>query len=535
MSEGGLTASASGVLQSGPHNSDACKGDIIGVEIGGTAGEAERQKDQDRLDAPSSEESGQPMIPDARKERKFVRKLDFILVTWAFFAYLLKMIDGTNYKTAYVSGMKEEMNMNANELNYLDIYFRIGYAIFLLPCQITLTRVNAKWFLPSCELIWGVMTVLTRPDSSRLGRVPALMAAAKNVKVMYALRFFIGVFEASSYPGIISVLCNWYSDRHLQRLVPRFSHVRIGHAGELDQDVGWFLGALGMEVAVPDSPGTTKIFWMSEENNVIARARMDRAERLPSTVRHANFRITPGERSSNPPNSLRRTTDGVLSKAFLGTRLPMRLSWHMGKHTWSFSQDSNGCIPAYGLMLLAMLGFAYVHARTGWHTTWIVVQETTLLIGAIILTIWPPGFAIKMVGFFLLFCSNAVGPILIAWMSAHFKTPEERGIVIGLAVTFVFPMSAWMSIVFYPAKHAPVYPIGYKAAIGFSVACIALTFLFRWLSERNPRVASVESEEEACGRVESEVEEKMDINGWKGEDGLVVPVLEGARPSSLRP
>jgi hypothetical protein len=30
-------------------------------------------------------------------------------------------------------------------------------------------------------------------------------------------------------------------------------------------------------------------------------------------------------------------------------------------------------------------------------------------------------------------------------MSEHFHTPEERGIVIGLAVTFVFPMSAWMS------------------------------------------------------------------------------------------
>ena len=30
-------------------------------------------------------------------------------------------------------------------------------------------------------------------------------------------------------------------------------------------------------------------------------------------------------------------------------------------------------------------------------------------------------------------------------MSEYFKTPEERGIVIGLAVTFVFPMSAWMS------------------------------------------------------------------------------------------
>jgi len=35
------------------------------------------------------------------------------------------------------------------------------------------------------------------------------MAAVPSVTGMYVLRFFIGVFEASSYPGIISILCNW--------------------------------------------------------------------------------------------------------------------------------------------------------------------------------------------------------------------------------------------------------------------------------------------------------------------------------------
>jgi hypothetical protein len=43
----------------------------------------------EQLDASSSEEGGESF--DTRKERKFVRKLDCILVTWAFFAYLLKV------------------------------------------------------------------------------------------------------------------------------------------------------------------------------------------------------------------------------------------------------------------------------------------------------------------------------------------------------------------------------------------------------------------------------------------------------------
>jgi hypothetical protein len=53
------------------------------------AGHDERQKVQEQVDAASSEEGGE--LFDARKERKFVRKLDCILVTWAFFAYLLKV------------------------------------------------------------------------------------------------------------------------------------------------------------------------------------------------------------------------------------------------------------------------------------------------------------------------------------------------------------------------------------------------------------------------------------------------------------
>jgi len=50
------------------------------------------------------------------------------------------------------------MKMTGNELNYLDITYRIGYAIFLLPCQIILTKTRPNWFLPSMEMAWGVMT-----------------------------------------------------------------------------------------------------------------------------------------------------------------------------------------------------------------------------------------------------------------------------------------------------------------------------------------------------------------------------------------
>ncbi|KAJ9091483.1 hypothetical protein QFC20_007623 [Naganishia adeliensis] len=491
-----------------------------------------RQPNHDvQLDGSYSDEEAGP-VDNAKRERKFVRKLDAILVTWAFFAYLAQASSTTCPPNAIPL---PQLKLNNNELNFLDIYYRIGYAVFLLPCQVILTKVKPNWWLPSNEMAWGLMT--------------ALMAAAKSVKMMYALRFFIGVFEASSYPGIISVLCNWYTPREVAARIVIFSAsypasamfvsaMQASLTKTLDGSsglAGWrwlfifnaimtFIVAAAGYLMVPDAPGTTKIFWMSEEDNQIALRRMQRAERLPSTNYSWHF----------------------VKKIF---KNPITYVFVLSYATWSWSQDSNGwfvlflkavkkadgtkrfnvaeinaiSIPAYALMLLAMLLFAYVHAKTGWHTVWIVAQETTLLIGVIILTIWPPAFATKMVAFFLLFCSNAVGPILIGWMSEHFRTPEERGIVIGLAVTFVFPMSAWMSIVFYPAKHAPIYPIGYKAPIGFSLACIALTLLFRWLSIRDHRNKVVQSEDESMSGEEYGVgqeEKAMDVDSKSATAGL---------------
>lgn len=59
-----------------------------------------------------------------QRERRFLWKLDVCLISWAWLAYLIKQIDSSNYKTAYVSGMKEDMKLNGNELNYLNTYFK---------------------------------------------------------------------------------------------------------------------------------------------------------------------------------------------------------------------------------------------------------------------------------------------------------------------------------------------------------------------------------------------------------------------------
>jgi hypothetical protein len=104
-----------------------------------------------------------------------------------------------------------------------------------------------------------------------------------------------------------------------------------------------------------------------------------------------------------------------------------------GKKRFNVAEINAISIPAYALMLVAMLIFAYLQSVTGWHTVWVLVQQGIVIVGLIILIvrtrfgdleaiwreltcrirfqIWPQSFAVKMVGFFLLFCATAAGPI----------------------------------------------------------------------------------------------------------------------------
>lgn len=80
---------------------------------------------------------------------------------------------------------------------------------------------------------------------------------------------------------------------------------------------------------------------------------------------------------------------------------------------------------------------------------------------------------------------------------------------------------------FYPAKYAPLYPIGYKAALGMAIACILFTLAFKWLSLRRPAtsIAAIISQEPADSvRNGSQDDEEKADDVVKGEIP-VVPTL----------
>lgn len=57
-----------------------------------------------------------------------------------------------------------------------------------LPSNILLSNMRPSRYLPALEAIWCILTVA--------------MACAQSVKVVYVIRFLLGLAEAGFYPGV---------------------------------------------------------------------------------------------------------------------------------------------------------------------------------------------------------------------------------------------------------------------------------------------------------------------------------------------
>lgn len=64
-----------------------------------------------------------------REERRLMYKLDAVLVTFMSAGYFLKYLDQANVNSAFVSGMKEDLNMYGNQLTTAITCWTVGYAI----------------------------------------------------------------------------------------------------------------------------------------------------------------------------------------------------------------------------------------------------------------------------------------------------------------------------------------------------------------------------------------------------------------------
>lgn len=69
------------------------------------------------------------------EERRFLFKLDAAVLTFASLGYFIKYLDQININNAFVSGMKEDLGLYGNQLNYMQTCWTVGYVLGEVPCE----------------------------------------------------------------------------------------------------------------------------------------------------------------------------------------------------------------------------------------------------------------------------------------------------------------------------------------------------------------------------------------------------------------
>jgi ACS family pantothenate transporter-like MFS transporter len=107
-----------------------------------------------------------------------------------------------------ISGMREDLHIVGNQLNYITATFWASYCTFMIPACYFMTHYPANVVLPVLEIGWGLST---------FG-----LAWAQNVETLYAMRFLTGLFECCSFTGTIYVIGSWYKPKEIGRRVSLF-------------------------------------------------------------------------------------------------------------------------------------------------------------------------------------------------------------------------------------------------------------------------------------------------------------------------
>ncbi|KAH8203493.1 hypothetical protein TruAng_002364 [Truncatella angustata] len=385
--------------------------------------------------------------------------------------HLNQGIDQKCSANAYVSGMKEELNLYSDEYNLFSTFWTIGYTIGMIPSQVITSYVRPSVWIPACEVIWAVLTFC--------------FAAVHNAKAIYAIRFLIGLAEAPFYIGVMTLLGNWYTPKELATRAGIFysasfaanmfsGYLQAGIYTGLDGRhglAGWrwlFIvcgvinvpGALWGFVAVPDSPYNTRVFYLSEKQIELAKTRMEKLERKAfNGITLQTFRK-------------------MLSRPFVWVFVINYIFFCLDTYALSFfaiylkslgtyTVQQVNIIPtgAYAVGLVGMIIWGILSDRL--HTRiWIALAITAVnLVSNAVLAASPSKAAIFF-GYIINAATYAYGPVIISYLNEVFSSlADERALILGTAQALGAAFNAWIPLfIFNTGTQVPLFRVGFATA-----------------------------------------------------------------------
>lgn len=145
----------------------------------------------------------------SREEKKLLVKVDWLVLSFCGIMYFVNYLDRANITNAYVSGMKADLKFVGNDLTKINTTFMIGYILGQIPSNLIIQTISPRYWFSFCVLAWGVLTLGCYKVSA--------------VWQFYPIRFFIGVFEASTFAGTQFIMGSWYKSDEIAKRAAIFA------------------------------------------------------------------------------------------------------------------------------------------------------------------------------------------------------------------------------------------------------------------------------------------------------------------------
>lgn len=433
-------------------------------------------------------------------EKKLVLKLDALIAFFAVISYWSKNLDQANVSNAYVSGMKEDLNMVGNDYSNAAACFSAGTVIFQVFYMWLFPRVSMHFLFFFGDAMWSLVTILT--------------GTITNSHHLYVCRFFVGAFEAGYSIMIHYLLGSWYKPDELGRrggifycgqmlgtLTSGLLQAAIfqnlngvhGRAGWrwmfiIDGCATAVIGFLAL-IMVPGTPYKCCSPFLTDDEIRLARYRLKKANIQPPT--------------KNPPpffdkklwlrvlTSWRIYVLAILDYLFwnaINTGFSNFALWlkPLDRYSTPKLNRLTSIPPALGVIWILSVCFsADILKSRSFAIFW---AEAFVLIGNAILSKWDLPEAAIWFDFMISYFCISISSVIYGWLNDIMRyDPQERSIVLCAVNIFANQSTTWTMPLVFQTSTAPKYHKGYIYVSCNSAALMIWSWVTLWFYKRQER------------------------------------------------
>ncbi|KAI5835136.1 MFS general substrate transporter [Schizophyllum commune Tattone D] len=466
---------------------------------------------------------------ETETEERLLRKIDAGILTFACISYFVARLDNVNLANAYVSGMKEDLNMSAAAYSDLTSIYQAGYSVGQVPCNLAILYFPPRYYMSALVFLLAVLSLSC--------------AFAQNVQTVSALRFLVGFCESGMFCSVNYILGSWYGPNELARRAAIYTGsgyvgsiisgvIQDGINKSLDGKLGrpgwrWLfiidailtfpIALLGI-LTFPDTPTKTTAFYLSPAERALAQTRLPPRDRVVWS-RAAVLGVFKSWQLY--VFTIFFTNFGLMETFNFNSLAPIWFKSYPNEFSLSNANQYPNGVYAVAIVATAIMSATSDNTRNRWAPS--VVIALACIVFSVIFLIYPENNkAALMAAIYVHGIVFAGQSINYTWANEATRfNPILRTVTLAVMNLSAYIFLIWYGIVVVNSAYAPKF---YKCAVGTLILSIISFFflpLIMYLMKRDPNL-----QEDHAG-APSESEEEKDIEKDSKEDATVTvtPVI----------